>query len=411
MDDGAGDESLTGSGGAAVDEKQATNKESDPKAALDLAEVAQREKERKEREAYLTSGTYPFEAHGPWMELAFVAVMGAYLAVWQHGKRQNDAIAAAVGRAIHPLYEENFTTVGESDPEVLDHITAEGLAKEGHAAFRLRAAGRRNCLSSQATVSLRKRHEALSLYLGVGGSPMHDELELNFLLPTAGPESQFVFAVTSAATERSVAEANPDIKRFAPAALSAADLGRCGFSADTGFAVRAESKEAVVRLFSRDSLGTMLKKHASVITLVHYSDRGIASDKFPRALRAVIRLPERVSGQSDADFDRAVEAAVAGSTRVLLRLVDHVATFKLGKDAQAACIKRRKEDTKLSAKDQRVKMEEAAQERKAERRRLQLEEVAKMSPEKQAAWKEKDEQKRLKRQQRKFAGKARMVVK
>jgi len=316
-----------------------------------------------------------------YVEIGYGCVIVAYILNFFIGKRHNEGVAKAWAGEIINLARSQFSRVG-------DMRTGEvGIVKETQNVFHLNAAGRIHCQGMQATLKLRKRHDFLSTLQELL-FPVEDQLVITFAM-NADEVDPFVFVLLRKKDEKAYRKNNPDVG-FTNAAQQVPGL-------PSSLAVCSEHEDLVNDLItSHKEVVQTLNKLEPLIISMHFSDQGLVSDKHKHTMQFVFRLP-RVEDMQQ----------LAVLTKMALYLVDVVATTKLSKQACAKSEKHRVRLQEAAQKELRQQQEEAAQQRKLEKRKKEKEALAKMSPEEQAKWEEKQYKRELKKKQ---SGRVKMVV-
>ncbi|KAJ2162169.1 hypothetical protein GGF46_000911 [Coemansia sp. RSA 552] len=310
------------------------------------------------------------------LELLLVAFAVVLVANYFRGSRQNMERAEALEAPIGEALRANFSLVGDG---------RRALSWDSASDMGFYASGRRHCKSAQGRVVLKARQDPIAMLNDVLAKT-HEKLEIEVVLDEGA--CGFVFAAVPRKRVKALCRDRYDIGTFAKPASS--DAIR------PGTALLSESPDATAQLLDA-GLADMLADASGLLEELVVTDCPAEkpdTHDFSREkrLQATIRLPAPADGSGGAK-------ALRDTLEFVFYLVDYLAegitlrpetTKKLGKARDEAF----KEFSRMAEQER----QDAVAKIVADKRRAELDEVAKMSPDQRRKWEEKDRKRRLKKE-------------
>ncbi|KAJ2722385.1 hypothetical protein GGI07_003347 [Coemansia sp. Benny D115] len=320
--------------------------------------------------AELSLGNYKVEA-------MLVALAIGLIANYFYGSRKNSAIVKRLEGPITEVLRANFSLVGDGS-RVLEWDSAADML--------FYASGRRHCRFAQGHIMLKARQDAVALVNDLLANNQ-EKLEVEVIL-NDDAFSGFVFAAVQRKRSKALARDRYDVSTFAKVVAND--------SVAPNVVVFSENGDATAQLLG-SGLQEILADEAALLEELIVSDSPAEkpdSHDFKREKRiyAIVRLPqehEDVAKFKDT-FDFVFYLADFLAEGLALR---PETTRRLAKSREEAF----KEFARLAEQDKQDALAKVV----AEKRRIELEEVAKMSPEQRRKWEEKDRKKQLKKEQSK----------
>ncbi|KAJ2004369.1 hypothetical protein GGI04_002625 [Coemansia thaxteri] len=316
---------------------------------------------------------------GNYIMEAFLVTAAIGLVVnYFYGSRKNQELAKAWEQPISDVLHANFSAVGDGRHTFEWDSAADIL---------FYASGRRNCKFAQGHVVLKARQDAVALVNDMVAN-VQEKVEVEITL-NDDESPGFIFAAVPRKRAKAVGRDRYDIATFTKV------VGSDKLSPK--FAVFSENADATAQLLD-SGLGDVLADADTLLEELYVSDSPSEKPeshdfKRERKLLAVIRLPS-ASDEGIAQFKEALE--------LVFYMVDYVAeAIVLRPESVRKLAKAREEAFKEFARMAEQEKQEALAKTLAEKRRIELEEVDKMSPEQRRKWEEKDRKKQLKKEQSK----------
>ncbi|KAJ1649250.1 hypothetical protein IWQ61_009604 [Dispira simplex] len=311
-------------------------------------------------------------------EIAILLVFALFFVNYFYGVQQNRSRVTKITRAVLPLFEAQFSTVGKDNQAVL---------KDDEANYIFYGSGRRHCYSAHGFLQLTGRQDifrtAFSMLNQTG-----DRLELEIqLLPNEF--TGFVFAVVPQRAVKYVRESRYDVQTF----------GRQGQYLgyqDKKYAVFMECTEHRTLLLERSGLATLLDQPDCALQELFVTDQPLEKptelpDEPIRTIQAVVTIKDV---NQLAPVVRAVE--------LVLSLIDYIPEHhSIRAESKTRLIKAREDAVKDLVKAAQHAKQDELQQRKRDKKRQEAEQIDKLSPEAQRKWEEKQKKRALKKKQSK----------
>ncbi|KAJ1735241.1 hypothetical protein LPJ61_000655 [Coemansia biformis] len=318
------------------------------------------------------------------LEALLAGLAAGLVANYVRGSRQNAALAAFWEKTIGGVLRANFSVVGDGR-QVLERDSASDML--------FYASGRRHCRFAQGHLMLSARQDPVALLTDlVGGG--REKLELEVVLDDDA-SSGFVFAAVPRKRARAVGRDRYDIATFASAASNS--------RVPENLVVFSECADATTQMLD-SGLDELLADEGCLLEEIHVTDSPAEKPEthdFERVkkLLATIRLPAPTD-----DGARRFGETLA----FVFYLVDYIAeAVRLRPESARKIAKSRDAAFREFARLAEQKKQEAVAKIAADKRRTELDEVGKMSPEQRRRWEERDRKRALK----KSLGKRTRVVK
>jgi PAT complex subunit CCDC47 len=260
------------------------------------------------------------------------------------------------------------------------------VEKHSQNEFVVTATGRQHCYGVQAKLTLRKRHDLVSLAMGLVRTTA-DTLTIEVPMRRMAP-LVFVVARSTAVLKAMQSKFN-DIALYPQAVPGGNNL------LPGGFVVRSDAPDRARQWMTSSAFTKMMRKHAELIESIHFTDSNPLSATHKQILRFVFRLP---SIANVAEFD----AVASQFMEAALHFVDAVAAAKL---TNAEVDKLQRIRARADKELRRTKQEENQErlERIAnEKRERELKKREAMTPEQRAKYDKRMERKQAKKQQNKY---------
>ncbi|KAJ2786710.1 hypothetical protein GGI15_001288 [Coemansia interrupta] len=312
------------------------------------------------------------------MEVMLVVLAIGLIANYFYGSQKNTELSKKWEEPISDVLKANFSAVGDGT-RVLEWDSAADML--------LYASGRRHCKFVQGHLMLKARQDPIALLNDLAANNQ-EKLEVEVVL-NDDEFKGFVFAAVPRKRAKAMLRDRYDISTFAKIVNS--DV------VSSKVALLSESADVTAQMLN-SGLDVILADEDALLEEVVITDAPAEKPeshdfKREKKLMAVLRLPEPTEANV-AKFKQALE--------FVFYLVDHVAegvslrpetTRKLGKARDDAF----KEFARMAEQEK----QDALAKTLAEKRRIELEEVNKMSPEQRRKWEEKDRKKQIKKEQSK----------
>ncbi|KAJ1814771.1 hypothetical protein LPJ56_004759, partial [Coemansia sp. RSA 2599] len=309
-------------------------------------------------------------------EVMLVVLAVGLVANYFYGSRTNAALSRAWEKPVAEVLRENFSVVGDG---------ARVLEWDSAADMLFYASGRRHCKFAQGHLMLKARQDALALLNDLAANNQ-EKLEIEVAL-NDDEANGFVFAVVPRKRSKAISRDRYDIATFAKAAG--------GDAVSPKLVILSESADVTSQLLD-SGLGDLLADPDALLEELVISDSPAEKPeshdfKREKKLAAVIRLPP----VSDANVQRFRETLA-----FVFYLVDFVCDgMALRPETVRKLSKAREDAFKEFARMAEQEKQDALAKTLAEKRRIELEEVSKMSPEQRRKWEEKDRKRQLKKEQ------------
>ncbi|KAJ2800659.1 hypothetical protein H4R20_003976 [Coemansia guatemalensis] len=312
------------------------------------------------------------------MELLLVALAAGMVVNYFRGSRQNADIARAWEAPISQALHANFSLVGDG---------SQVLERDSPADMLVYASGRRHCKFAQGHLMLRARQDPIAS-LNDLIAKTHEKLEIEVTMDDEA-FSGFVFAAVPHRRAKAVGRDRYDVSTFAKLTSNGKISSR--------FAIFSESADATAQLLG-SGLEQLLGDNDSLLEEIYITDcpsEKPETHEFKRdkKLLATIRLP----APADDGIKRVRE-----TMDFVFYLVDYIAEgIAMRPESVRKLAKAREEAFKEYARQAEQEKQEALAKIVADRRRAELEEVDKMSPDQRRKWEEKERKRKLKKEQSK----------
>ncbi|KAJ1665902.1 hypothetical protein IW140_002828 [Coemansia sp. RSA 1813] len=309
--------------------------------------------------------------------LLLVAVIGL-VANYFHGSRKNQSLSKVWEKPISEALRTNFSLVGDGK-QVLEWDSAADML--------FYASGRRNCKYVQGHILLKARQDAIALlndYVANNQEKLEIEVTLN-----DSESCGFVFAAVPQKRSKAVNRDRYDISTLAKPVKSDRSFPKTALFSEHG---------DITSQMLDSGLGDILADERSLLEELYISDTPSEKPdshdfKLEMKMTAVIHLPEPTSDGAQR---------LRETLDFVFYLVDYVSeAIKLRPETAKKLTKTRDEAFKEFARMAEKDKQDALAKAVAEKRRIEIEEVAKMSPEQRRKWEEKDRKKQLKKEQNK----------
>ncbi|KAJ2908066.1 hypothetical protein GGI21_003259 [Coemansia aciculifera] len=323
------------------------------------------------QQQHLLLGNYKIEAF-----LLSVAV--GLVVNYFYGSRKNKELVAAWEKPISDVLRANFSLVGDGR-QVLEWDSAADIL--------FYASGRRNCKFAQGHMVLRARQDAIALINDLAANT-REKVEIEITL-NDDVSSGFVFAAVPRKRSKAAGRDRYDIATFTKAVIND--------KVSPKVVIFSENADATTQLLD-SGLGDILADENTLLEELYVTDSPLEKPdshdfKREKKLMAVICLPA-ATGEGLAQFKKVLE--------FVFYLVDHIAeTIALRPESAKKLAKAREEAYKEFTRMAEQERQEALAKTLAEKRRIELEGVDKMSAEQRRKWEEKDRKKQLKKEQSK----------
>ncbi|PIA16594.1 DUF1682-domain-containing protein [Coemansia reversa NRRL 1564] len=312
------------------------------------------------------------------LELLLVALAVGMVVNYFRGSQQNADIARAWEAPISQALHANFSLVGDGS-QVLERDSAADML--------VYASGRRHCRFAQGHLMLRARQDPVALLNDLVANT-HERLEIEVTM-NEDAFSGFVFAAVPRRRAKAVGRDRYDVSTFAKLATKDNISSR--------FVVFSESADATAQLLD-SGLEELLNDGDSLLEEIYITDcpsEKPETHEFKRdkKLLATIRLPAPTS-----DGIKRVRETLD----FVFYLVDYIAeAITLRPESVRKLARAREEAFKEYARLAEQEKQEALAKIVADRRRAELDEVDKMSPDQRRKWEEKERKRKLKKEQSK----------
>lgn len=314
------------------------------------------------------------------VELLMITLVVGLVVNYFSGSKKNKELFQAWEEPANEVLRENFSLMGDG---------SQAFSWESASDMLFYGSGRRNCKYVQGHVALKARHDAVALVNDIVAKTQ-DKIQMTIAFNDGDSVPGFVFAAVPRKRAKAISRERYDIETFAKMTNNSKIANR--------IALFSENADATSQLLD-SGLDKMLSKDDSLLEELYVTDTPSVKPekhdfKMERRMVAVIRLPS----VPDAQGKRLVKEAM----EFIFYLTDHIAeAIKLRPESVRKLAKAREEAFKEFARMAEKERQEALANFQAEKRRNELGEVEKMTPEQQRKWEEKDRKKQLKKEQSK----------
>ncbi|KAJ2659999.1 hypothetical protein IWW48_003162 [Coemansia sp. RSA 1200] len=312
------------------------------------------------------------------MEIVLITAAIGLIVNYFRGSHKNQRLSKFWEQPINKVLRENFSLVGDGR-RVLEWDSASDML--------FYASGRRNCKYAQGHLVLKARQDAIAL-LNDYIANNQEKLEVEITLDDS-ESCGFVFAAVPKKRSKAVSRDRYDISSLAKPTTSDRILP----------SITLFSENGDITLQMLDSgLGGILSDKKSLLEELYVSDTPSEKPEnhdFKRETKitAVIRLPE-ATGEGAQKLQEILE--------FVFYLVDYVSeAITLRPETTKKLTRARSETFKEFARMAEKEKQDALAKAVAEKRRIELEEVSKLSPEQRRKWEEKERKKQVKKEQNK----------
>ncbi|KAJ2327389.1 hypothetical protein GGI00_004481, partial [Coemansia sp. RSA 2681] len=310
------------------------------------------------------------------VEALLLAAAVGLIVNYFYGSQRNKELVVAWEKPISEVLRANFSLVGDGR-QVLEWDSAADIL--------FYASGRRHCKFAQGHMVLRARQDAVALVNDLAANTQ-EKVEVEVML-NADESSGFVFAAVPRKRSKAVGRDRYDVATFAKTVNND--------KISPKVAIFSENADATTQLLD-SGLGDILADESTLLEELYVTDgpsEKPESHDFKREkkLMAVIRLPA-ATAEGLARFKEMLE--------FVFYLVDHISeAIALRPESVRKLAKAREEAYKEFTRMAEQDRQDALAKTLAEKRRIELEGVDKMSPEQRRKWEEKDRKKQLKKEQ------------
>ncbi|KAJ2747626.1 hypothetical protein GGI20_000275 [Coemansia sp. BCRC 34301] len=312
------------------------------------------------------------------IEALLLSIAMGLIVNYFYGSRRNKELVLAWEKPISDVLHANFSLVGDGS-QVLEWDSAADIL--------FYASGRRHCKFVQGHMVLRARQDAIALVNDLAANTQ-EKVEIEVLLNDDNSNG-FVFAAVPRKRSKAVGRDRYDIATFTKTASHD--------KVSAKVVVFSENADATAQLLD-SGLGDVLADEDTLLEELYVTDSPSEKPethdfKREKKLTAIIRLPAATT-EGLARFKEMLE--------FVFYLVDHVSeAIALRPESVKKLAKAREEAYKGLSRMAEQDRQEALAKVLAEKRRIELEGVDKMSPEQRRKWEEKDRKKQLKKEQSK----------
>jgi len=305
------------------------------------------------------------------LEIFYTILLIIYGIFFLVGRAKNENLAKEWAKEYSGLFMENFSKVGG---EAM-------LSSESQSGFKLVATGRRYCIGLHAYLQMIKRHELVSMVLGL----FKNQKDMIYVEIPMSEEymEPFVFAITTQTNLKSFLELHEDVGNFGTIVNANKE---CGL--DPSFVVYSSCSEIVPTLLHPQVVKT-LNKYPHQFLYLHFTDRFPASVHYKHMLRFGLCLPGNGKMKE-----------LKTMTKMMIHFIDVVGRLKLSSRAKAIA---KKQKTTAAVQDQKAthqQRQELAQKRKLDKLKKEQERMANLSEEQQAKLQLRQQRKEMKRKQK-----------
>jgi len=348
------------------DAKKLQQVEIDNKEVEELRRLAQRAPESVDQIAK-NSSLPPYT-----IEIIYIVVIILYGLNYWYGSRKNLQIANKWLDSVKDVLENNFTSFAGERMK---------LTKETSNVFKLICTGRVNTLGMQVTITLRKRHDLLSLILEFFWKSS-DEIKIDVALNEEGLDS-FVFGLVKSRDAKKFIKANPDLTELSK--LVSNDRLSSPSNTLTNFTVYSEFEDVISEILTKEVVNSISSVESS-LSEIHISDQNSLSPTYKNSLQVSGRLNEK---------DQVSENLV----KLILYLIDELPQIRLSKPEKQKSEKVRKSKAESKMKETIKERQDALQQKKIEKKQKLIAEMDKLTPEQQRKLEEKLYKQDLKKKQ------------
>jgi len=307
------------------------------------------------------------------MEMIMISIISTYICWFVVGMIINTTKARRWLKNMRGFLDEQFAQIGDPYRQITD------LERESFHQFYLQATGRINMIGARFLVDLKHRQDMLTSVSGLFFGK-RDLVCLDVMMTSQMP---VVLALMKNSEKKSMTEDNADLSSSSVSAVPVSRLNAVKVS------VLTDNPAVVDSLIDDDEhhgkLLSAIESNADLFVSLHATDRSNVYQTNKNVVRVALRLPS-----SDAD-----QARLADLLRSIMAFVDNLATFKMGKSAQARASAVRQAEKKEKERRAMEEKREAAEKAKEEKREK---EYKAMTPEQRAKLDEKQRRRQEKKQ-------------
>ncbi|KAF2071787.1 hypothetical protein CYY_006894 [Polysphondylium violaceum] len=314
-----------------------------------------------------------------YMEITFIVIIIFYVINYFIGEKTNRDLVKLWGRKFQPIFEQNFAKVGNRDVFTIIKINAS--------TFTFICTGRENCNGAQVTLDLKKRHDLFSVLLDAFGFGSPDKVTIEVAL-TKDVMDPLIFAVVKQKALAKFKSDHEDVNLFCSKYNQATGLS-------SSFGVLCDT-DCLPSLFLKNEVVSTLNANENLFESMYFTDHSLINTKYQKALQFIFKFP-KVS-----DIDKLVLL-----TKMAVHFIDIVAKVELPKAHKQKAEKLREKAKESVVKQAHQDRQEELQKKKFEKMQKEKEMVAKMTPEQQRKYDEKEYKKQLKK---KASGKYKVLL-
>ncbi|GAM23809.1 hypothetical protein SAMD00019534_069840 [Acytostelium subglobosum LB1] len=307
------------------------------------------------------------------MEISFVAFIIGYGINYFVGKKTNQELVTIWGRRFRPLFESNFTYLGDKQSYVIIKVDPN--------TYVFTCSGRVNCQGAQVTLTLKKRQDLFHVIMDLVGYADPDRISIEIALNSDVMEPM-IFAVIKNKSFKKFKSDNNDVSLFC-------SKQALPYGLNSTYAVLSDT-ECLPTLLLKPEIAATLNSHENFFESMHFTDHSLINPKYPKTLSFSYKLP------SVKDMDK-----IQPLTSMALQYIDYIANVKLPPQYKAKAEKLRAKEREELFKQQHLERQEQAQKKKFEKEQKEKEKIAKLTPEEQRKRDDKEYKALLKKRQAK----------
>eukprot|EP01133_Synstelium_polycarpum_P010730 gene10730-12489_t len=304
-----------------------------------------------------------FQRQKHWyLEISFIIFIIGYVVNYFVGKSTNQKIVTAWGRKFRPIFESNFTFLGDRESYVIMKVDPN--------TYTFICSGRINCHGAQVTLNLKKRQDLFTVLLDLVGYADPDRITIEVALTNMEP---IVFAVVKQKAFKKFRADNNDVGLFASKVTNPVGLS-------ASYAVLGDTEFTAPLILRPEVISTL---------------NSLESFFDPHALSFSFKLPKIT------DIEK-----ISPLTNMAIHFIDFIATTKLTPQHKLKAEKLREKQRETLFKQAHQERQELAQKKKFDKEREEKEKIGKLTPEEQRKRDEKEYKKQLKQRSGKRSKKA-----
>ncbi|CAI2197084.1 19748_t:CDS:10, partial [Funneliformis geosporum] len=315
-----------------------------------------------------------FEISEFYREMFMVICLIVYLINYFIGKQINENIARKWMETHISMFKDNFALVGTKNDD------SKPLIRDGPADYLFYLSGRRNCQYVHGRITLKARHNLIKIITNIiisqFSSNVIEDTTLNVCM-NGEDYDNFVFAITKKERSRELRENRYDLQDFTKQVNNNLLPG--------SLCAQTESSEVTDTFLTKQVVEFLRKAEIYLNAMIVTDQPRVRPEKTvenqPKLLMVICSIPDDLSKLDDT----------LPVSELIMYMIDFIparCSFRL--ETKNKFKKNRDDADKATNKALEIERQEAIQQKKADKKRAEAERIAKLSPEEQRKYEEKE---------------------